>query len=104
MDRYYRRRRNDSSMPLVALGFIGFAPYTYAKAYSYLLPHLLVACLLIVLLVVLLKIRKRRMRSQSQTNIADANLTEQDINAMTPLEFEKYVAARLAEKGYTIFN
>jgi len=101
MGRYYRRRHNNSGIPLVALAFIGFAIYSYAKEYSYLLQYVLIACLLIVFLVILLKIRKRRIQSANQTSITHTILTEQEIDAMAPLEFEKYVAARLAEKGYT---
>lgn len=102
MARYYRRRSGSPNITLGALTVIGFTIYAYAKAYSYLLPYMAVFCGLVIILVVLLKMRKRRMRLRDKAYVTFVTQSdEQDIDTMSPLEFEKYVAARLAEKGYT---
>ncbi|HJQ09071.1 MAG TPA: restriction endonuclease [Candidatus Saccharimonadales bacterium] len=95
--RHYRRRRNGSD-GLIGLGIIfALIAYSYGAELNRALTIAVIVGLAVLVIIIVVKL-VRWWRGRQYKFQVDPNL---DLNSLTGIEFEQYVAARLKERGYT---
>lgn len=105
--RYYSRRKNSSSGGIIGIAIIlAVVAYSYGAALNRALTYAVITGLAVLGLIVIQKIVVKLWRWWSarrrRTRISYSTLDlETEVDTMTGLEFERYVAALLKRQGYT---
>ncbi len=92
--RYYRRRRSGNGiMPLILIGIVAQSYGFTADIASTLLIYAVIVAAAVTLMILLIRVWRWRQR----TTVLNSMLA---VDAMTGLEFERYVAALLKRQGF----